>query len=106
ERAARASCRSGRRGAREPADGTALDRTQARYPRLDDHADRLEQYRAHLRLLAARSYRSRAPAAARRCGLELFDDPLRNLIRRRADEDRDRVFVGARLLKRVELTAQ
>src|SRR5436309_1094082 len=65
ERAARASCRRGRRGTREPADRAALDRTQARYARAYHHADRLEQHRAHLRLLAARPHRPRAAAAAR-----------------------------------------
>ncbi len=62
ERAARASRRRGRRGAGEPPDGAALDRAQARYPRADHHADRLEQYRAHLRLLAARSTVHARPA--------------------------------------------
>ena len=46
ERAARASRRRGRRRAREPADGAALDRAQARHARADHHADRLEQDRA------------------------------------------------------------
>ena len=56
ERAARAPRRRGRSRTGEPPDGVALDRPQARHARACDHADRLEQYRAHLRLLAARSH--------------------------------------------------
>ena len=53
ERAARASRGRGRRRAGGPPDGAALDRAQARRRALEHHADRLEQDRAHLRLLAA-----------------------------------------------------
>ena len=64
ERAARAPRRRGRGRSGEPADGVALDRPQARHARACDHADRLEQYRAHLRLLAARSHGAGTPRIA------------------------------------------
>ena len=70
ERTAFSSRRRRRQRARAAADGAALDLTQARRPRAHHHAGRLEQDRADLRLLAARSR-----AASRRCASSPGDPP-------------------------------